>query len=210
MKSLKKTIIMFISFSLMSLLIGAADDVKGSSAFDLVLNKVTPDYFRFVNNNGTSTTEIGTEGITFSIPDPAKNNTATVIVSVEYDIRSNSILTLHRSSGREWGSTSGYMLAGEKNVDSGLNYDLQWEGKSSVEGQATISGNLIISDHSDRRNPINLTQYDIIIYEPGGTMSHAGIVDFILTMNPPEWDDGGMSYLSDVYTGYLTLSLTAQ
>lgn len=209
MKSLKKKIIMFISFSLMSLLLGAANE-KGSSTFDLVLNKVTPDYFRFVNNNSTSTTEIGTEGITFSIPDPAKNNTATVIVSVEYDIRSNSILTLHRSSGREWGSTNGYMLVGEKNVDSGLNYDLQWNGKSSVEGQETISGTSIISVPSDRRNQVDLTQYDIIIYEPGGTMSHAGIVDFILTMNPPEWDDGGTSYLSDVYTGYLTMSLTAK
>ena len=200
MKSLKKKIIMFISFSLMSLLLGAANE-KGSSTFNLVLNKVTPDYFRFVNNNSTSTTEIGTEGITFSIPDPVKNNTATVIVSVEYDIRSNSILTLHRSSEREWGSTSGYMLAGEKNVDSGLNYDLQWDGKSSVEGQETISG---------RRNQVDLTQYDIIIYEPDGGMSHAGIVDFTLTMNPPEWDDGGTSYLSDVYTGYLTMSLTAK
>lgn len=208
MKSLKKKIIMFISFSLMSLLLGAASE-KGRSTFDLVLNKVTPDYFRFVNNNSTSTTEIGTEGITFSIPDFEKK-TATVTVSVEYDIRSNSILTLHRSSGREWGSTSGYMLAGEKNVDSGLNYDLQWKGKSSVEGQETISGNSIISVPSDRRNQVDLTQYDIIIYEPDGVMSHAGIVDFTLTMNPPEWDDGGTSYLSDVYTGYLTLSLTAQ
>lgn len=208
MKSLKKKIIMFISFSLMSLLLGAANE-KGSSTFDLVLNKVTPDYFRFVNNNSTSTTEIGTEGITFSIPDPVKNNTATVIVSVEYDIRSNSILTLHRSSEREWGSTSGYMLAGEKNVDSGLNYDLQWNGKSSVEGLETISGSSIVPD-SDRQKQIDLTKYDIVIYNQIEGKSHAGIVDFILTMNPPVWDDGSESYLSDVYTGYLTLSLTAQ
>ena len=202
MNLLRKMILIFMLIS-SGILWSAANE---STSFNLMLNKITPDYFRFVYNNGDSTSEIGTEGISFTIPDPVKNYSATATFAVEYDIRSNSILTLHVSSDRKWASSeTGYMLVGEENNGSGLNYDLAWSGKSYINDKTSH----IITDGEDRRKPINLKEYDVTIYSPSGNYSSSGIVDFILTMNPPVWDDGSSSYMSDIYTGYLTLSLKA-
>lgn len=173
--------------------------------FDIYLKKVSPDYFRFVSISENVIREIGTEGITFSIPDSNLESTATV--SVEYNIRSGSTLTLHRSSDRQWGSTSGYMLVGEDNINSGLNYDMSYASKG--KGTVTLK---IPEDLSptERNSLIDLSAYDVEIYSASSRNSSEGIIDFTFTMKPPQWDDGETSYLSDVYTGYLTLSLTAQ
>ena len=175
------------------------------SEFNIVLNKVTPDHFRFVDSQDK---EIGTEGLTFSIPDSSLQSTASV--SVVYDIRSESTLTLHRTTERTIENmATGYMMKGTNNEDSGLNYDLAYTAESDIEGKTITLGIPESLAPSKRNEPINLHEYDVVIYSPTNGNSSAGRVDFTFTMKPPVFD-GTPSYMDDVYTGYLTLSLTAQ
>ena len=173
--------------------------------FKIVLDKVTPDYFRFGDNKDK---EIGTEGLIFSIFDSNLQSTASV--SVVYDIRSSSILTLHRTAERtREDMESGYMMKGADNENSGLNYDLSYTAESSIDGESIVLAIPNNLDVSDRNKPLDLNEYDVVIYSPSNGNSSAGRVDFTFTMNPPAFD-GIPSYMDDVYTGYLTLSLTAQ
>lgn len=200
--TMKRNLIIVLMFLVSSNCIWSGE--VGNRGFNIYLEKHSPDYFRFVDTSD-STKEITTEGITFLLPD--ENLEATATVSVKYDIRSGSTLTLHRSSDRQWGAKSGYMLAGEKNKGSGLNYDMSYVSKGDGPVELVIPNNL---SPTERNSLIDLTAYDVEIYSASNGNSSEGIIDFTFTMKPPQWDTGETSYLSDVYTGYLTLSLTAQ
>lgn len=179
-------------------------DTLDSNSFDIVLNKKTPDYFRFVDSQDK---EIGTEGLTFSIPDPS-NLQSTASVSVVYDIRSGSTLTLHRTTERTIENVAtGYMMNGADNENAGLNYDLAYKA-TDIEGKSMTLNIPDSLEPNERNKQINLQAYEVVIYSPTNGNSSAGRVDFTFIMNPPQWDDGGISYMDDVYTGYLTLKLT--
>ena len=199
--TMKRNLIIALMSLIFTNCIWSAD--VGNKGFNIYLEKNSPDYFRFVDTLD-SLKEITTEGITFLLPD--ENLEATATVSVKYDIHSGSTLKLHRSSNRQWGAKSGYMLVGEKNKGSGLNYDMSYVSKGDGPVTLDIPENL---SPTERNSLIDLTAYDVEIYSASSGNSAEGTIDFTFTMNPPEWDDGGTSYLSDVYTGYLTLSLTA-
>ena len=205
--TMRRNLIIVLIFLIFSNCIWSTD--VGNEGFNIYLEKKSPDYFRFVDTSESveSPKEITTEGITFSLPDESLVATATV--SVKYNIRSGSTLTLHRSADRQWGSTSGYMLVGEDNINSGLNYDMSYASKGNGTVTLKIPEDL---SPSERNSLIDLSAYDVEIYSasPSSHNSSEGIIEFTFTMNPPQWDDGETSYLSDVYTGYLTLSLTAQ
>ena len=197
-RKLCDTILFLFCFSLCL----CATDVADTS-FTLSLNNTQPDYFKFIDENGK---EIDSDGITFSFPD-LSTLVSTANVRIKYNIYSGATLTLHSSSGREWAdSESGYMLVGEENEEFGLNYSISVTAAS--EGIMLL--NLPELPEENINTTINLRNYDIVIYSTSNGNPKSGVIDLSLIINPPKNEDGDPYYMDDIYSGFLTMSLTSQ
>ena len=175
----------------------------GSQTFDIILNNTRPDYFRFIDTETKK--EIGSEGIIFTIPDAELKSSAQV--SVKYDIPSGSTLTLHRTATRDWSNDgTGYMLIGEANDNSGLNYNIVVTGTTT----GVSLDSLYLTDESQINTPIQLNNYDLVIFSKNNGNAASGTVDFKLELNPPKYEDNDPYYMKDVYYGFLTMSLVAE
>lgn len=198
-RKLCDTILFLFCFSLC---LCATDTAVADTSFTLSLNNTQPDYFKFIDENGK---EIDSDGITFSFPD-LSTLVSTANVRIKYNIYSGATLTLHSSSERDWAdSESGYMLVGEENEEFGLNYSISVTAVSE-----DIKLNLPELPEENINTTINLRNYDVVIYSTSNRNPKSGVIDLSLIINPPKNEDGDPYYMDDIYSGFLTMSLTSQ
>ena len=98
------------------------------------------------------------------------------------------------------------MLVGEENKTFGLNYSISVTAAS--EGIRLL--NLPELPEEDINTTINLRNYDIVIYSTSNGNPKSGVIDLSLIINPPKNEDGDPYYMDDIYSGFLTMSLTSQ
>ena len=197
---IRKSAIAFISLFCGTLLLCSGAPVVPSETFSIVLANEQPDYFRFVSpvspdsgDGDVSYKEIDSRGITFSFPDKAL--TSTTEFYIDYNIKSNSTLTLYRTSSTAVNPAGmGFMLLHENGKD-GLNYDIK-----------SMNGNILVPSipQDSISSEIAYEDYKVVIVDSPAK----GTEGFRLILSPPMWE-GGANYMEGVYTGYLTLKLTS-